>query len=359
MLLMRYTKPMNEKPLGRIGSVAFDERTPDEEGFAEVFTRSIAPPIRDWNENRILYATLREKRTDKVRIPLMVLAASTGAVTFLTLVFSGLYLGFTLLALGIIAIMLILGWVYAPTYKGAEPPIEQALNDVLNRFGMTLMASEGALNDGTAMSLIWPSGDQTDVAVRFGGKYRDLDIDARWLLRYRSEIDRNGTERREPTFRGWFIRVTPPFDFDGKTVVLGKQGADVERRDKLAKMDGVQLEDAAFAERFAIYATDQVETRVILTPDVMHHLSVRAAELGKVTGDLMLAFDGEYADIALPQLNTSLLSWNPQDMATAADDIHAWFSEIRRTLSFIDDIDVLAEGEGFRGEKARNVRKNG
>ncbi len=350
---------MNEKPLGRIGTIAFDERTPDEEGFAEIFAHTIAPRIRDWNENRIIYAALREKRTEKVRIPLMILAASTGALTLFGLVLFGPYFAFTLLALGVIVIMIILGWANAPTYKGAEPPVEDALNDVLNRFGMTLKASDRKLYDLTAASLIWPAGNETGATFHFGGKYRDLDIDARWLFRYRSEIDQNGNERREPTFRGWFVRVTPPFDFDGTTVVVGRQGALVQRREKLAKMDGVQLEDAAFAERFAVYSTDQVETRVILTPDVLHHVHARATDLGKVAGDLMLAFHGEYADIALPQLNTSFLSWNPQDMAAAADDIHAWFSEIRRIFSFIDGIDVLAESEGFRGEAARNGRKNG
>lgn len=356
---MRYTADMNENPLGRIGNVAFDERNPDEEGFADVFSRTIAPRIRDWNENIVLYATLREKRTNRVRIPLMVLAASTGAVTLFGLVLSGPYLAFTLTALGIIAIMFILGWANAPSYKGAEPPIEDALSVVLGRFGMTLTASQERPYDLPAASLIWPAGNETESAIRFGGKYRGVDIDARWLVCHRSETDESGNARREPTFRGWFIRTTPPFDFDGKTAVVGKQGADVRRRETLAKMDGVQLEDTAFADRFAVYATDQVETRVILTPDVMHHLSMHAAGLGKVTGDLMLAFNGEFADIALPQPGTSLLSWNPRDMAAAADDIHAWFSEIRALFTFIDGIDVLAESEGYRGEAARNARRNG
>jgi hypothetical protein len=344
---------MSKEALGRIGIVRFDERTPDEAGFADVFAREISPRIQDWNENRLLYATLREKRTEKIRLPLMILAASTGACTLFGAVGLGIPFGFFLLSLGTVTIVLSLVWAHSPRYKGAEPSATDALNEVLGRFGLELVESD---DDVPMTSKIRPAGDEVASTFHFGGTYRDLDINARWLICHRTETDESGQERRTQTFKGWFVRVRPPFDFDGTTVVVGKRGV-VKDRGTLEKMDGVMLEDAAFAERFGVYATDQVEARVILTPDVMHHLAEHAAALGKTSGDLMLAFEGETADVALPQAATTLLSWHPQDMAEAVNDTHHWFAEIRRILSFVDDIDALAEGEGFRAERSRNLRK--
>lgn len=344
---------MKEKPLGRVSSVNFDERTPDEEGFAAIFALVIGPSIRAWNENRVVYATLREKRTDWVRVPLIIMAAATGACTFFALIGYGPYVAALLLGLGVVAIGSVVIWTLAPKYKGPEPAVEDALKEVFGRFGLVLEETDAQMQDLATTSNIWPAGDETETAFHFTGRYLELEIDARWLVRHRTTTDKDGNVRREPTFRGWFMRVRPPYDFAGTTVIIGKKGGLVTDREALARLDGVQLEDRAFEERFAVYSTDQVETRVILSPDVMHYLNIHAANQGKTTGDLMLSFEVGIADIALPQPSTSLHSWNPQDMAAAVDDIHAWFTEIRRLLSFIDGIDTLAENEGFRGRVAR------
>ena len=81
-----------------------------------------------------------------------------------------------------------------------------------------------------------------------------------------------GTGRnRRTVFRGQLFRISFPRAFEGTTVVLRNSGW-LNRFVCPAGLQKVGLEDPRFSEVFAVFSSDQVGARVVLTPTAMEQL---------------------------------------------------------------------------------------
>jgi len=76
-------------------------------------------------------------------------------------------------------------------------------------------------------------------------------------------------------FRGIFISASFNKNFTSKTFVLPKKFSALREKVKISLQNDfaqVKLEDAAFNSTFAVYSSDQVESRYILTPSLMQRI---------------------------------------------------------------------------------------
>jgi hypothetical protein len=134
--------------------------------------------------------------------------------------------------------------------------------------------------------------------------------------------DKNG-DHWHTIFKGLFFVADFNKHFHGRTVVLpdtaerllGGLGKMLQKwnisRDQL-----IQLEDPEFEKEFAVYGTDQVEARYILSTSLMERVLNFKRKTGK---RIHIAFVGSYVFVAIPykknlfepKLFTSLLNFSP------------------------------------------------
>ena len=171
-------------------------------------------------------------------------------------------------------------------------------------------------------------------------------------------VSRQGKSTRE-TFKGWYLRVDLPFSFSGATVIRERAWYHAMTVDgRIRDLQEVSLEDAAFGKRFAAQSNDQVEARVILAPDVIHHLASFKIDPYRPCG-LALAFEGASAHVWIPSRASALSDWRPLEPQRLIEDLHEAFAELAEIRGFLRDIDVIAESEGFRAQAAKNARPAG
>ncbi len=99
----------------------------------------------------------------------------------------------------------------------------------------------------------------------FRGAIRDVAV-------YFFEAHMRTGEMGFTVFNGLCIRFDFPKRFVGMTRILADRGAANTLR-KLEGFERVKLEDSRFEKTFEVYATDQVESRYLLTPTFMERLS--------------------------------------------------------------------------------------
>jgi hypothetical protein len=105
--------------------------------------------------------------------------------------------------------------------------------------------------------------------------------------------DEDGNEQYSTIFKGILFIADFHKDFIGETFVLpdtaeklfGKLGSLFQRMN-MSRPELVKLEDPIFEKAFAVYGTDQVEARYILTPALMS----RIMEFKKKSGKIHLSF---------------------------------------------------------------------
>lgn len=86
--------------------------------------------------------------------------------------------------------------------------------------------------------------------------------------------------RNVVVFRGLFFHLDFNKRLNGRTLVDPKKASLSSHGDR-SNLTEVTLEDAAFAEQFSVYTTDEVEARYILTPAMMERIVALAARAGK------------------------------------------------------------------------------
>jgi Protein of unknown function (DUF3137) len=113
----------------------------------------------------------------------------------------------------------------------------------------------------------------------------------------------SGKERHE-VFRGQLLRLVTPRRLASQTVVLRNTGWP-KQFECPAGLRPVGLEDPVFNQAFAVFGSDQVEAREILTPTFMQHLNdLEAAYAG---AHIRCAFDETQLLIALEGQNRFLI----------------------------------------------------
>ena len=330
----------------------FDERTPEERGFSERFEKDFKPKLVANIGFNLDVAEAQRKRKKFFKRLLLALGP-------------GLFLAALLLEIRGVERMLEL-WLYAFALVGTggwmrvirkrpeeeDPNHALLLGAILERFGCTVGA--GAPRQHTVGKNAPVSPGHT--SLRAMPDYVKGTFDGRMpFTAWRAEAWLKRGKSSTMSFKGWHLAVELPFSFSGLTVVVERDAAMLHRG---TSMENVSLEDPDFSKRFKVLSNDQVEARVILAPDVMHHLldGDRRLKQGQHLriGSLLLGFSGSSAHVWIPSWETALSDWKPLHPAALVESLHDVFEEMSDLRAFLRDIDVIAESEGFRAQAAKN-----
>lgn len=350
----------------------FDERTPDEAGFAQVFESEIKPKLLEQVDDNLKIAAERARRkriANFMTFPLLPLTLLLFVPLLAPLILpqadptalqasfprlAGIVVGGNFLAWGLIVFLTCVQvWARWMRPHEKDPNQEFAMRKLLERFGWQLSKGSGFDAGGIADSPIKPLSD----AIIFRDDLIAGSLDGRvpfkaWRAVTRVKSGKNGSRT---TFRGWYLRAELPFSFEAVTFVRERAGEyQTTRLSRGVGLEEVRLEDPDFARAFAVASNDQHEARVILPPDVMHHLTAHVG-MFKGTGALMLGFAGRTAHLWMPWNRTELSDWKPFDPAGMIEDMHESFAELSAIRGFLRDIDVIAESEGFRAQAAQKT----
>lgn len=336
----------------------FDERAPDERGFAARFESEFKPKLVESVGFSLRVAAARKRRRlVAIGVSAVVAIGIIPAILAMNLIATGPGLQFFLIGVGIL-LTFAFRYATAPRPHEADPNAALVMGAVLEAFGCRM-------GTGLAPFGLEPfSGPVTPRVARFEttDEYVTGTFDGRipFVARRITTWHKEG-KNESMTFKGWYLQIDLPFAFSGTTVIYGIAAA--RRIAEGIALKDVFLEAPEFARLFTVGTTNQVEARVILAPDVLEHLTREAARLKpeqrgwNPAGDLLLGFSGSHAHVWLPSRATQLADWCPLDPAGMIEDIHEAFSEFAQIRAFLRDIDVIAESEGFRAQAARNANQ--
>lgn len=154
--------------------------------------------------------------------------------------------------------------------------------------------------------------------------------------------DKDGKRKYHTTFKGIFFVADFNKDFIGETIVLpdtaeklfGKLGSWFQKMN-ISRPKLIKLEDPVFEKAFAVYGTDQVEARYILTPALMS----RIMEFKKKSGKIYLSFLHSSVYIAIsvrkdlfePPFYKSMLDF---------DIVEEYFNYLILSVQIVEDLNL-------------------
>lgn len=140
-------------------------------------------------------------------------------------------------------------------------------------------------------SRLLPSWDREKYEDSLKGNYHGTDFEMfeAHLEQKQTSTDSNGRTRTNwvTVFRGQCLRFDAHKEFHGETLILRDSGI-FNRFGGKKGLKQAKLESSEFEKHFEVYTNDQVESRYILTPDLMARLV--DLEKGLRGGDLKCAF---------------------------------------------------------------------
>jgi hypothetical protein len=184
---------------------------------------------------------------------------------------------------------------YLPIQKVSRGAKADIITSLCKPLGLTYQAKDFIPTDFRKFLdlRLLPRPDSWTFVDHFAGDRRGRPFEL-----YEATLIQGSGKNRRTAFHGQLLRIAFPRPFDGVTVVL-RDGGLLSRFECPPEMARVALEDPKFEEIFEAYGTDQVESRVILTPAVMQELlSLETAFAGErlrfafVDGDVLIAMEG-------------------------------------------------------------------
>ena len=296
----------------------------DFDGFARIFQDEIRPALMA-REGERLNAAIKAKKSTQLGIAVGVIGALTGL------------LAFKMPQLAMIAGMIgfgIHGAGRRPLARIGREAKALLVEPVASKLALTFTPEPGpqaTINDIRRVGLVsgWDRDNYEDrvTGTRHG---TDFEFFEAHLEERRTTRDSNGrTQTRWVTvFRGQCMRFKFHKTFHGRTLVTRDAGI-FNRFGGGKGMQRARLESAKFEKAFEVYTTDQVESRFLLTPDLMQRL----VDLETVFhgGGLRCAFEGgemfiavEGADLFEPGSMFTPLD-NPDRIRELLDDFGALF----------------------------------
>jgi hypothetical protein len=177
--------------------------------------------------------------------------------------------------------------------------------------------------------LVWGKIGQTAI------KFSELDA------KHESGSGKNRTVVQ--IFKGLFFIADFNKDFHGRTVVLpdtaerlfGKLGQMLQEWN-FSRDDIVKLEDPRFEKEFAVYGSDQVEARYILSTSLMKRICDFKRKSGR---KIHLSFVGSLVNVAIsynrslfePKLFSTLLDFGP---------IQEYFEDLSLAVGIVEDLNL-------------------
>lgn len=258
---------------------------PDEfRNFEQIFNERIRPALLEREEDRIK-ATKRAVQCRWIAGAL-VAAGVLGAILFQT-----------------IWVAVIIGFIGVIVYAGGEHGVNQLAKEAKSLIVVPIAEQFGlnfTVNPGQVQSIrrhrdlgIVPGWDRAKYEDLITGTRREVDFELfeAHLEEKRTTRDSRGNTRTTwvTVFKGQCLRLDFHKNFYGRTLVT----RDLGFFNRLSAPRGMQragLEDPEFERIFEVYTTDQVESRYLLTPDLMQKLV--DMERTFKGGKLKACFDG-------------------------------------------------------------------
>lgn len=136
-------------------------------------------------------------------------------------------------------------------------------------------------------------------------------------------------------FKGRFLVALFSKRFHGRTLVL----SEAWRLFGMSGLEKVALEDPDFEKLFAVYASDQVEARYILSPSLMERL---VACRRRMDAQVQAAFVDDHVILALPDAQNRFeppSAWSSGPLLSEAD-IQAYAADIALAAELIDELNL-------------------
>ena len=343
------TKNAQLTPDEEVARAVFTETTPEERGFAPIFDTQIKPfLVQDVIKRRQAKAETRRRLYIYLAVTAAAIAGAVFAFRF------SFHLGnpsWPAQAAALAAMAVIFGgpfWFLQPGLVDySSVPQDAAIGLVAARFGLTYDQNK---TDASVLkdAFVQPGGGfEVSLGQRLWGKRGTADLEAWPIFRYTRHYKRHGSTI-ETFYSGWYLRLRLPMTIKSRTAVM-ETSAGYQVAGGLGGLQEISLESHEFMERFRVYGDDQVEARVILSPDVIAHLE-RSRTTFKGRGGIIVGVSGGHADLAVATPLTPLYYWTPQVPAKVVEELHGYFKEIGDIMRFVDGFDTLVEAEGWRGE---------
>ncbi len=154
--------------------------------------------------------------------------------------------------------------------------------------------------------------------------------------------DKDGKKSYHTIFRGIFFIADFHKDFIGETVVLpdtaesifGKIGTWLQKMN-ISRPQLIKLEDPLFEKEFAVYGTDQVEARYILTPAMMS----RIMDFKKKSGKISMSFLHSKVYLAI---SVSKNLFEPPFFKSMLDFelVREYFNYLILSVNIVEDLDL-------------------
>lgn len=147
------------------------------------------------------------------------------------------------------------------------------VDSVTRPFGINFTpnpARPGSIDRYRSLSLL-PSYDREDFEDLLTGQHGNTRFELFETLLERRRTDNKGRTRYEKVFSGQCLRMEIGKRFFGRTLITRDAGF-FRRFGGGNGMERAALEDPHFEKIFDVYTTDQVESRFLLTPDLMQRL---------------------------------------------------------------------------------------
>lgn len=258
---------------------------PDEfRDFEQIFNERIRPALLEREEDRIK-ATKRAIQCRWIAGAL-VAAGVLGGVLFQT-----------------IWVAVVIGFIGVIVYAGGEHGVNQLAKEAKSLIVVPIAEQFGlnfTVNPGQVQSIrrhrdlgIVPGWDRAKYEDLITGRRREVDFELfeAHLEEKRTTRDSRGNTRTTwvTVFKGQCLRLDFHKTFYGRTLVTRDAGL-FNRFGGGRGMQRAGLEDPEFERIFEVYTTDQVESRYLLTPDLMQKLV--DMERTFKGGKLKACFDG-------------------------------------------------------------------
>ena len=175
------------------------------------------------------------------------------------------------------------------------------------------------------------------------GSHNGVEMRMAFVHSWTLESVGSTTQILETQFRGAIVVLDFHKSFQGKTYVfpdrsestLGRPGRALQKIEAPARTNLIQLECTDFEKDFAVFSTDEVESRYLLSPTIMDGLRQVRRRFGR---GVRFCFRSSKLYIAIPSKGHFM---NPKRNlpATEIRQLHVLERRLKSLLGIIDDLD--------------------
>lgn len=314
---------------------AFIEQHDYEKGFAAYFDRELKGQLTELEEKRLKGLAVSRRRAPwaiaasvllvGVIVWYYVYTIKAQVETLLPFVFVGCLYGMASAY----------GWWYKPRKDYLETKKGIFLQKIASYFGTFVYTPAPSIDPVGLKKLHFvPVGDK-GVRTMDGlkGTYQGTPVEMCFV----SIPDSRGNTRRTD-FSGYLFTLGMRKPFAGETLLLQKIDAFDAVWQAPEGLHEIHLEDPEISKRFRIVASDQIEARYLLTPDIMENI-VRLHDMsGKAW--MQCAFVGGAVHIAIESVKPLFAEGNIHLPVYDYDEVHAFIDRLHAVLSLIDLLKV-------------------